>query len=76
MLLGFLSNTLAWLGRQGTRAVAASILLGLLLPPLSRLFKPVIAETIFVLLVVAFLRVDVARVHVHIRRPALLLLCL
>ena len=76
MLLRTLSHALAWLGRQGTRAVAASLFLGLALPPLAGFFKPVIGETIFAMLVIAFVRVDLLRVRAHLRRPALLLACL
>ena len=49
---------LRWLGRQGTRAVAASVFLGLALPPLSALMKPLVTPAIVALLVVAFLRVE------------------
>ena len=51
---------LSWLGRQGTRAVAASIFIGITLPPLAALFKPIFAYALFVLLCLAFLRVDPA----------------
>jgi hypothetical protein len=64
---------LAWLGRQGTRAVAASIFLGLAVPPLAALFKPYVPEAIFVLLVLAFLRVDPHRLRGHAARPGLVL---
>lgn len=67
---------LAWLGRQGTRAVAISALLGLILPPLSALFRPLVEEAIFVLLVLAFLRVDPVAVVAHVRRPKLVALSL
>ncbi|MCA1299996.1 sodium:proton symporter [Stappia indica] len=67
------AQALAWLGRQGTRAVAISALLGLMLPQLSALFRPFVEEAIFVLLVLAFLRVEPSAVLAHIRRPWLLL---
>jgi hypothetical protein len=67
---------LGWLGRQGTRAVAASLLLALLPNPLAPVLKPFVPETIFVLLVLAFLRVDVTRVVHHACRPKPLLLAL
>lgn len=69
-------SLLAWLGRQGTRAVAISALLGLVLPPLSALFRPLVEEAIFVLLVLAFLRVDPVAVVSHVRRPKLVALSL
>jgi BASS family bile acid:Na+ symporter len=49
---------LAWLGRQGTRAVAALVLIGVALPPIDALLKPFVTEAIFGLLFIAFLRVD------------------
>jgi hypothetical protein len=64
---------LAWLGRQATRAVAASIFLGLAVPPLAALFKPYVPEAIFALLVLAFLRVDPQGLRGHAARPGLVL---
>ena len=64
---------LAWLGRHGTRAVAISAILGLMLPQLSAFFRPFVSEAIFVLLVLAFLRVDPVAVVAHMRRPRLIL---
>jgi hypothetical protein len=65
---------LAWLGRHGTRAVAVSIFLGLALPWLAAQFKPYVPEAIFMLLVLAFLRVDPPALVAHFRRPRLVLL--
>jgi BASS family bile acid:Na+ symporter len=64
-----LAAALSWLGRQGTRAVAASIFIGIILPPLAALFKPIFAYALFVLLCLAFLRVDPAQVRAHFSRP-------
>src|SRR6478672_875144 len=60
---------LSWLGRQGTRAVAASIFIGIVTPPLAALFKPIFPFALFVLLCLAFLRVDPAEVRAHFSRP-------
>lgn len=49
---------LAWLGRQGMRAVAISVFAGLALPPLAALFKPIFAPTLVMMLLLAFLRAD------------------
>jgi predicted Na+-dependent transporter len=70
-LLTVPAAALAWLGRQGTRAVAALVFIGIALPPVDRLLKPFISEAIFVLLSLAFLRVDPARVRAHLERPGL-----
>ena len=62
---------LRWLGRQGTRALAASVVIGIGVPPIGAFLKPYITETVFVLLTVSFLRVEPTAVLVHMRRPAL-----
>jgi predicted Na+-dependent transporter len=64
-----LAAALSWLGRQGTRAVAASIFIGIILPPLAALFKPIFAYALFALLCLAFLRVDPTEVRAHFSRP-------
>jgi BASS family bile acid:Na+ symporter len=61
---------LAWLGRLGTRAVAASLLAGLFLPQLAVLARPLLAPAVFALLIVAFIRVPRDRLLDAIRRPA------
>lgn len=63
---------LAWLGRQGTRAVAASIFIGIAVPPLAALLKPGFAYALFALLCLAFLRVDPVEVRAHFSRPMLI----
>ncbi len=62
---------LAWLGRQGTRAVAASLFIGIAVPPLAAILKPGFPYALFALLCLAFLRVDPAEVKAHFSRPAL-----
>jgi len=69
MLLTALAAALSWLGRQGTRAVAASIFIGIATPPLASLFKPIFPFALFALLCLAFLRVDPAEVRAHFSRP-------
>ena len=65
---------LAWLGRQGTRALAASIFLGLALPQLAAYVKPFLGETVFVLLLFSYLRTDPAAFSRYLRSPRLTLL--
>jgi hypothetical protein len=72
-LLAAAAAALAWLGRQGTRAIAAVVFIGIAVPPLGALLKPFVTEAIFVLLTIAFLRVDLATLRSHIERPALVL---
>jgi BASS family bile acid:Na+ symporter len=64
---------LAWLGRQGTRAVALSLFAGLALPWLAALFKPAFTPSVFVLLTLAFLRVDPSALRRRFRAPGLVL---
>jgi Sodium Bile acid symporter family len=66
-------QALAWLGRQGTRAIAALVVIGIATPPIGKLLKPFVFEAIFVLLTIAFMRVDPAAVRGYLRRPALVL---
>jgi BASS family bile acid:Na+ symporter len=66
-------RALAWLGRQGTRAIAALVLIGIALPPLGELLKPYVAEAIFLLLCISFMRVDIAALRDHLRRPGIVL---
>jgi BASS family bile acid:Na+ symporter len=65
--------TLAWLGRQGTRAIAAIVLIGIAVPPLGAVLRPFVTPAIFVLLCIAFMRVDAAALRSYIRRPQLVL---
>jgi BASS family bile acid:Na+ symporter len=64
---------LAWIGRQGTRAVALSVFVGLALPPLAALLKPAFTASLVVLLCLAFLRVDPGALRTHLARPGLVL---
>jgi hypothetical protein len=73
--MGFLDRlaaALAWLGRQGTNAVAVSILSGIALPPLGAIVRPFFPETVFLLLCLAFLRVDPGALRAQFARPWLL----
>ena len=64
---------LAWLGRHGTHGVAISILLGIALPPLGALVRPFFPETVFLLLCLAFLRVDPGALRAQFAKPWLLI---
>jgi hypothetical protein len=64
-------KALAWLGRQGTRAVAALVFIGLAVPPLGDLLKPFVTEAIFVLLCISFMRVEVAALRDQLRQPGI-----
>lgn len=62
---------LTWLGSQGTRAVAAVVFIALAVPPLGAVLRPYVTEAILVLLCISFMRVDLAALTSHLRRPAL-----
>ena len=70
-LLQALRAALAWLGRQGTRALAASIFLGLALPQFAAILKPHLGEAVFVLLLFSYLRTDPAAFLRYLRSPGL-----
>lgn len=69
-----LKSSLQWIGRQGTWAGAASLGLGLLIPPLAAALKPIFAAAIFLLLVVSFLRVDPSELRARFSSPLLVAL--
>jgi hypothetical protein len=66
-------QALAWLGRQGTRAIAALVFIGIVVPPIGNVLKPFVTEAIFLLLCISFMRVDVSALHEHLRRPGTIL---
>jgi hypothetical protein len=66
-------RALAWIGRQGTRALATLVFIGISVPPLGAVLKPFVTEAIFLLLVVSFMRVDIAALRGHVRRPGIVL---
>ncbi len=72
--LNGLRAALAWLGRQGTRALAVSIFLGLALPPLAAYVKPYLGELVFILLLFSYLRTDPAAFRRYVRAPRLTIL--
>ena len=63
-----------WLGRQGTRALAASVFFGLAVPQLAAYVKPFLGETVFVLLLFSYLRTDPAAFSRYLRSPRLTIL--
>ena len=66
-------RALAWLGGQGTRAIAALVLFGIAIPPLGELLRPFVTEAVFVLLCISFMRVDISALRDHLRRPGIVL---
>lgn len=69
-----IKSSLEWLGRQGTWAVAASLAVGLSIPPLAATLKALFAAAIFFLLVFAFLRVDPVDLRARFSAPLLVVI--
>ena len=67
-----LAAALSFVGRHGTVFAAASIFVGLAVPPLAAAIKPYLAEAIIVMLTLAFLRVDPDELRHHFTRPGLI----
>lgn len=63
---------LSFVGRHGTLFAAASIFVGLAVPPLAAAVKPHLGEAIVVMLTLAFLRVDPTELRHHFTRPGLI----
>src|SRR6202011_4401726 len=66
-------QALAWLGAQGTRAIAALVFIGIAAPPIGQLLRPFVTEAIFLLLCISFMRVDLGSLREHLRRPGIVL---
>lgn len=73
-VIAAVGESLVWLGRQGTRAVAATIFISLAIPQLSDFMRPLVGPAIFALLVFSFLRVEPAVFRDQFRGPRLRLL--
>src|SRR5258708_24802027 len=66
-------RALAWLGRQGPRAIAALVIIGIAVPPLGEWLRQFVPEAIFLLLCISFMRVDIFALRDQLRRPAVVL---
>ena len=67
-----LAAALTLCGRHGTLIAAASIFIGLAVPPLAAAFRPHFGEAIVVMLILAFLRVDPFELRRHWKQPGLI----
>ena len=67
---------LARLGTLGPRALPVGLLLGLVIPPLADLARPLFGPSIFVMLVLSIMRVDLRDLAARLREPGRLLLAL
>lgn len=64
--------TLAWLGRHAAPLIAGSVFVGLALPPLSHLLRPLMVAFIVLPMVIALMRIDWADLAAYARRPGLI----
>lgn len=64
---------LEWSALRGATLLAASIFLGLFVPPLAALFRDLITPGVFCLMVLVLLRVDPVQVLAYLRRPLLVM---
>lgn len=66
-------NWLTWIGTHGTKIMASSVAIGLLIPPLAALVKPTLIVWIFALVVGSIVRVDFSRAKQTLVNPAKLI---
>lgn len=71
-----LQRPLAFLGRHGTRLLAAALFVGILFPTLAALLRPALGGFIFLLTTATFLALDWPALVAHARRPQLVALIL
>ena len=64
-----ISKVLAWLGARGTGLLAGSIFIGLALPDLADLVRPAFPVSVFFLLSIAMIRMDIAAAKALLRKP-------
>ena len=72
-ILNGLIWALAWLGRQGTRALAVSVFLGLALPTIAAAVKPYLGEMVFLLLLFSYLRTDPTAFRRYLAAPGIVI---
>jgi BASS family bile acid:Na+ symporter len=66
-------KVLHWLAAHGTKIVAGSIFVGLVLPDLAALARPVFPVAVFCMLTIAMIRVDLAAAKAYAARPGLII---
>lgn len=62
------------IGRHSARLLVASIVIGIALPDLAALFRPLLAPAVYGLLALAMTRIDILAVRGHLRSPARIVL--
>ena len=67
---------LTWTSRNSAWLLPASVIIGLALPALAEIMRPLITPAVFLMMVTIFTRIDTASVLAHLRRPKLAALAL
>jgi BASS family bile acid:Na+ symporter len=67
--MSFVLHTLAWLDRRASLLISAGLVIGVALPDLARISRPLLAPAVIVLLAATLLRLDWPRVIAYLRRP-------
>ncbi|MFC3126394.1 hypothetical protein ACFOD4_15115 [Pseudoroseomonas globiformis] len=70
-ILGSILRILEWCARQGSTLLVCGILIGLFVPPLAAAMREVLTPCVFLLMLLALLRVDPSRALSYLRRPLL-----
>jgi bile acid:Na+ symporter, BASS family len=62
-------RVLAYCGRHGTALLAGGLMIGLVLPPLAALLRPLLGTFVFLLTAATMLNLDWRALGIHLRRP-------
>ena len=68
------SKLLISLANNGTHALTLIVVIGIFIPAVGNFFKPFIAESIFLLLCLSFLRLDIDKLKTNIKKPKIIIL--
>lgn len=64
-----MTKTLSWLGANGTRILPVSLFVGLAWADLAALLRPALAPTVFIMLTMLIMRVDMVAARRHLASP-------
>lgn len=68
-----IGGRLEWVAAHATVLLAGGVLIGLVLPPLADLLRPLLVPIIIVNLAISQLRLDIDDIRLHLRRPLLII---
>lgn len=69
-------SVLGFCGRHGTALLAGGLFIGVAVPPLAALFRPLLGTSVFLLTAATMLAVDWPALRLHLRRPGRLAVAL